>query len=162
MQTFTDKKGGIWTVEINHPSVKRCRQMLDFDPLEIFEKKEALARIESDPIFVVDVLYAVCKPQADEKGITTPEAFGELLSPESVEKGFAALLEGAASFCLRPRERQNRGQVLVKMNEAIGRALELQAKRIETDLPRVLDSALASVGSSSGSAQESSGSTPAS
>jgi hypothetical protein len=72
-----------------------------------------ITRLSTDPLLLGDVLFAICKPQADQQQITD-EAFGEGLAGNSIDDATGALLEALtitsrspdAVFCgRRPRNR---------------------------------------------------------
>ena len=104
MKTFTDNKGRIWTLEVTVATVKRVRALCRVDLNSIVEldknnkpSAELLERLSSDPVLLVDVLYAVCKPQADKLGVTD-EDFGEAMAGDAIEYATSALLEEIIDF----------------------------------------------------------------
>ena len=65
MKTFTDNKGRTWTLEVTVATVKRVRGLCKVDLNSIVEldknnkpSAELLERLSSDPVLLVDVLYA--------------------------------------------------------------------------------------------------------
>ena len=99
MKSFTDNKGRTWTLEVTVATVKRVRALCKVDLYSIVEldknnkpSAELLERLSSDPVLLVDVLFAVCKPQADKLGITD-EDFGESMAGDAIEHATTALLE---------------------------------------------------------------------
>ena len=104
MKTFTDNKGRTWTLEVTVATVKRVRALCRVDLNSIVEldknnkpSAELLERLSSDPVLLVDVLYAVCKPQADKLGITD-EDFGEAMAGDAIEQATGALLDEIVDF----------------------------------------------------------------
>ena len=104
MKTFTDNKGRTWTLEVTVATVKRVRGLCKVDLNSIVEldknnkpSAELLERLSSDPVLLVDVLYAVCKPQADKLGVTD-EDFGEAMAGDAIEYATSALLEEIIDF----------------------------------------------------------------
>jgi len=104
MKSFTDNKGRTWTLEVTVATVKRVRGLCKVDLNSIVEldknnrpSAELLERLSSDPVLLVDVLYAVCKPQADKLGITD-EDFGEAMAGDAIEQATTALLEEIIDF----------------------------------------------------------------
>ena len=78
MRTFKDNAGRTWSLTLNVWTVKKVRDLLAVDLLDLGEsgnKPGLLVRLISDPVLLVDVLYVVCKDQADAAGITD-EQFG--------------------------------------------------------------------------------------
>lgn len=158
MKTFTDNAKRSWTVEINVAAIKRVRDLAHVDLLEIVEGK-LIERLIRDPILLCDVVYAACKPQADERGVSDEE-FGRAMAGDAIEHATAALLEELVSFCPSPRDRKNLGRVLEATNRVMDKARDLIEERLESDqLDRIVQQALASAVESSGSAPASSAST---
>lgn len=96
MPSFDDNKGRTWVLEINVNTVKRVRSLADCDLLDT-ENGEIIRRLSSDPILLCDVLFAICKPQAEEKGISDVE-FGKGLAGDAIADATEALLEALANF----------------------------------------------------------------
>ena len=130
MKTFTDNAERSWNVEINVAAVKRVRDLAGVDLLEIVEGK-LIERLIRDPILLCDIVYAVCKPQADERSISD-EDFGRAMAGDAIEHATSALLEELVSFCPSPRDRKNLGQVLEKTNRVMDKAREYVERRLDT------------------------------
>jgi hypothetical protein len=159
MKTFTDNAGRTWTIAINVATVRRVRDLLGVDLLEIVEGK-LIDRLIRDPILLCDVVYAVCKPEADAQNVTA-EQFGQAMAGDAIDHATRALLGNLADFSPSPRDRANLQRVLAATWQAIETAQDLVQKRLDGgELERVVAQALASVGGSSPSAPESSDSTP--
>jgi len=159
MRTFTDNAGRTWTVAINVDAIKRVRGMLDVNLLEIVEGT-LIERLIRDPVLLCDVVYAVCKPEADEKGISDEE-FGRAMAGDAIEHATKALLEELVGFSPSPRDRANLQRVLETTWRVMDKARDLIEARIESgELDRVVERALASASASSGGAPGSSVSSP--
>lgn len=102
MGVFKDTQGRTWEVKVNIASVKRVREHLDADILNF---ESAIQRILSDPVFLVDVLYVVCKPQADSLGVSDV-SFGEAFGGDVLACAKKALIEGIRDFFPTPEERE--------------------------------------------------------
>ena len=74
MRTFTDNTGRAWTIAINVDAIKRVKSVAKVDLLEAVEGK-LLERLVGDPILLCDVVYALCKPQADAGFTAIKNAF---------------------------------------------------------------------------------------
>ena len=158
MKTFTDNADRSWNVEINVAAVKRVRDLANVDLLEIVEGK-LIERLIRDPILLCDIVYAVCKPQADERGVTDEE-FGRSMAGDVIEHATSALLEELVSFCPSPRDRKNLGRVLEATNRVMDKARDLVEQKLDDgELERIAEQALAQL---PGFAGDSSGSAPAS
>lgn len=161
MKTFNDNAGRTWTIAINVDAIKRVRSLLEVDLLEIVDGK-LIERLIRDPVLLCDVVYAVCKPEADAKSVSDEE-FGRAMAGDAIEHATKALLEDLVGFSPSPRDRANLQRVLATTWNVMDRARDLVEKRLESgELEKVVERALATAGSSSGAAPESSASTPAS
>lgn len=159
MRTFTDNAGRTWTIAINVDAIKRVRGMLDVNLLEIVEGT-LIERLIRDPVLLCDVVYAVCKPEADEKGINDEE-FGRAMAGDAIEHATKALLEELVGFSPSPRDRANLQRVLETIWRVMDRARDLIETRLESgELDRVVEQALATARVSSGSAPASPASSP--
>jgi len=104
MKSFTDNAGRLWTLAVNVAAIKRVRAICDVDLNSIVEldaknnpTAKLLERLSTDPVLLVDVLYAVCKDQADKLGVTD-EQFGAAMVGDGIEQASMALLEAIADF----------------------------------------------------------------
>jgi len=159
VKTFTDNSERLWNVEINVAAVKRVRDLAGVDLLEIVEGK-LIERLIRDPILLCDIVYAVCKPQADEREISD-EDFGRAMAGDAIEHATSALLEELVSFCPSPRDRKNLGRVLEATNRVMNKARDLVEQKLDSgELERIAEQVLD--GSLPGASGDSSGSAPAS
>jgi len=157
--TFTDNAGRGWTVAITTDAVKRVRTLLDVDLLEIVEGK-LLQRLIQDPVLLCDVIYVVCKPEADARKVSD-EDFGRAMAGDAIEAATKALLEAIANFFPNQRDRANLTRVIETTWKAMDRARDaIDAQLDAGELERIVEQALASAGISSGAAPESSEPTP--
>lgn len=165
MPTFTDTAGRAWTVELNIAAVKRVRSLTGTDLLEVLGGK-LIDRLISDPVLLVDVLFAVLKPEADAKGVGD-EDFGRGMAGDAIDQATQALLQAIVSFCPSPKDRAALGRVLEATNKALDRARDVVTARLDGgELDRAVELALREVvpptpGSSSTVAPASSDSIPA-
>jgi len=171
MRQFKDNFGGAgrtWTVEINVATLKRVRGLTGTDLMQVIEGT-LIEKLIRDPILLCDIVYAICKPEADTR--TPPvsdEEFGMAMAGDAIEAATTAVLEELVAFCPSPRDRANLGRVLQATNRVMDKARDLTEKRIETltsegELDRLVKRMLAheeTPGSSSTSAPESLASTP--
>ncbi len=103
MKAFTDNLGRTWTLVVNVATVKRVRALCGVDLNAIVEVEDGkpsahlLERLSTDPVLLVDVLYAVCKPECDQRGVTD-EDFGAAMGGDAVESATGALLEETVDF----------------------------------------------------------------
>jgi hypothetical protein len=152
VKTFKDNLDRSWDISINVAAVKRVRDLVGVDLLEIVEGS-LIEKLIRDPVLLCDVVYAVCKPQADERDPpVTDEEFGRAMAGDAIEHATTALLEDLVSFCPSPRDRTNLGRVLEATNRVMDRARDLIEEKLDSgELERMAEQALVSAGSSSGS-----------
>lgn len=156
MKKFTDTAGREWKVEVNVGAVKRVRSLLNIDLLDLAaDKGDLIKRLINDPVLLCNTIYVVCRPQAEERGITD-EQFGEAMAGDAIEHATTALLEEIVGFTPNPRDRAAAQRVLDKSFEVMNKARDLMEKTIDAEIDTIAAKALASVGLSSGDAQASS------
>jgi len=160
VRTFTDNAGRTWAVAINVDAIKRVRDLLNVDLLEILDGK-LIERLYRDPVLLCDVVYAACKPEADAKDVTD-EDFGRAMAGDAIEHATKALLEELVGFSPSPRDRANLQRILETTWNVMDKARDaIEAKLATVNADELVAQALASSGGSSGSAPESSASRPA-
>jgi len=159
MKTFNDNAGRTWTVQINVDAIKRVRDLATVNLLEVVDGK-LLDRLISDPILLCDVIYAVCKVDADQKNISDVD-FGRAMAGDAIENATTALLEELVDFFPQAR-RKVLAKALSKLKALEVAALNaVDAKLDSPELENRLQAELARLGNWSGAAPESSASTPA-
>ena len=104
MKSFTDNTGRTWTLSVTVGTIKRVRALCNVDLAGVISiesgaqpKVDLLERLGCDPVLLVDVLYAVCKPEADAKGVSDEE-FGQAMSGDAIEMATTALLDEVIDF----------------------------------------------------------------
>jgi len=135
MKTFTDNKGRTWEIEVTVATVKRVRALCRVDLNSIVEldknnkpSAELLERLSSDPVLLVDVLYAVCKSQADKLGVSDVD-FGEAMAGDAIEHATTALLEEVIDFFPEAKR-----LVMRKILSASRKFSEAARKKLEAEL----------------------------
>ena len=128
MKTFNDNAGRTWTVAINVDAIKRVKSLLCVNLLEAVEGK-LIERLVSDPVMLCDVLYALCKPEADAKQITD-EDFGRAMAGDAIDHGTTCLLEELVDFFPLAR-RQVLAKALAKLKAFQKKAVETASKRLD-------------------------------
>ncbi len=145
MKCFTDNAGRSWTIAINVDAIKRVRGLLDVDLLEIVEGK-LIEKLIRDPVLLCDVVYAVCKPEADAKGVSD-EDFGRAMAGDAIEHATKTLLEELVDFSPNPRERAILGKVLEKAQAVMEKARDVvEARLANGEIEKAVERSLASVG----------------
>ncbi len=163
MRQFKDNAGRTWTVDINVATLKRVRGLTGVDLMQVIEGT-LIEKLIRDPVLLCDVVYAVCKPEADAAKVSDEE-FGKAMAGDAIEAATGAVLDELISFCPSPRDRANLGRVLQATNRVMEKARDVTEKRIETltsegELDKLVNRLLETSGSSSTSAPEPSASTP--
>ena len=160
MKTFQDNAGRTWTVSVNVDAVKRVRSLLEVNLLEAVEGK-LIERLRDDPILLCDVLYVVCKPEADAAGVTD-EQFGQGMAGDAIDHATAALLEELVGF-FRKGRRELLAKALARLSEVETKAIAVASQRL--DAPEIEQQILAALNEPASlppASGDSSGSSPAS
>jgi len=139
--SWKDAHGRLWGTTVNVNTVRRVRELLDVDLLDCFDGK-LFARLADDPVLLVNTLYVVCKPQADERAVSE-EGFAELLVGDTITSAVNALVAGLT--CFFPSERRG---YLTRMWAATAQArtaaMNLADKKLDSPIVvRALDEAMA-------------------
>lgn len=157
MKTFKDNEDRQWSVAINVDAIKRVKSLLDVDLLGLVDG--GMQQLVTDPILLCDVVYAVCKPEADSKDITD-EQFGRAMAGDAIDDATTALLEETIDFFPK-RRRDLLHKALVKLRDVETAAHEVVGQRLDSpELKREIDQLLHQFGDSSGGLPESSASIP--
>lgn len=140
MQTFKDNLERNWEVALSVDALKRVKGTLEIDLLEVVEGK-LIERLVSDPVLLCDVVYVVCKPQADKLDISD-EDFGRAMAGDAIDAATAALLEELVDFFPRARREVLR-KVLTKLNKLEGMTLAAAMKVLDSeDLEKLMQAEL--------------------
>lgn len=119
-----DKAGREWSIDIDVVTVGRVRKELDINLLELVIEGSTLPERLSDPVELVNVLFVLCRDQAEKQGVSD-EDFGRSLSIDMITDAFDAVLEGVVDFFpqgIRPAYR--------KVLEATRRVRTVQSRKV--------------------------------
>ena len=104
MRTFKDGKGRTWEVALNVWQMKRLRDTLGIDLVNVIGtspdgsvKVDLIDRIANDPVLLVDILWVLCEGGAKSAGVTD-EDFGSSLAGDSIEDATRAFLDELVDF----------------------------------------------------------------
>ncbi len=98
MRSFSDNAGRTWIVAINVATVKRVRGLLKIDIYKLVDDGfKALGALVGDPVQLADVLFCICKDEADAKQISD-EDFGRALAGDAITLAADAFLEELIDF----------------------------------------------------------------
>ncbi|MEQ8790088.1 MAG: hypothetical protein RIC55_27575 [Pirellulaceae bacterium] len=128
MKTFNDNAGRTWTVAINVECIKRVKTLLSVNLLDAIEGK-LIEQFVSDPVLLCDVVYAICKPEADTKEISD-EDFGRAMAGDAIDNATTALLEELVDF-FPSGKRQVLAKALAKLQTFQTKAVETASKRLD-------------------------------
>ncbi len=138
MKNFRDNKDREWTVSVNVTTVKRVKDLLDVDLMTLVAEdanptEHLLYRLYTDPVLLCDVVYVVCKPDADSQGVSD-EDFGKAMAGDAIDRATAALLEEIVNFSPNPRDRSRLRRVLETTATMLDKAQDLLDRRLDTEL----------------------------
>jgi hypothetical protein len=98
MHSFVDNSRRTWEVAINVAAVKRIRGLLGIDLYALVDDGfKSLSKLVSDPVILADVLYCLCKEQADKQSISD-EDFGRALAGDAITQAADAFVEELIDF----------------------------------------------------------------
>lgn len=141
---FTDLEGRRWTLVLNVHLAQQIRDSLGLDFLAAEDGKAITAVGQSDEQ-LVQVLFALCEPQA-EKSEVTPEAFARGLGGDVLEQASDALT-GAVMLFTRPARRPVLQGILDRAKEALTRQQEMLVQRIKSGaVDRLMEAKLEEAG----------------
>ncbi|MEX2188443.1 MAG: hypothetical protein WD875_16665, partial [Pirellulales bacterium] len=97
---FKDTNGREWLVTLNVAQVKRVRERLRINLADL-QEGDLLSRL-ADPVTLVDVLFVLVQPQADEINVSD-EQFAAGLGGDTLTAASTALLEALCDFFPEPQ-----------------------------------------------------------
>ena len=160
MKCFKDNQNRNWTIVVNVATVKRVRSLLEINLLDVVKldkndkpNVDLLEQLAADPVLLCDVIYCICKPDADTQGISD-EDFGAAMGGDAIEHATTALLEELVDFFpeakrLVLRKLMTAGE---KVKNQMERALKLQLndpkldKELARQVKKYIDSSTKSLG----------------
>ena len=155
MRTFRDNDGRSWDLTLNIYAVKQVRDVLGVDLLDPSGSPKGenaddclLRKLIADPVLLVDVLYVVCRDQAEKAGVTD-EQFGRAMAGDAIDEATRAFLEELADFTPSPRDRARARKVIDATWNLIDRAQDLLDAKADKELPAAADALLTTLGGSS-------------
>ncbi len=162
MRQFTDTKERVWDVELNVRQMKRVRDVLGVDLVNVIQAgkdgavaTDTLDRVANDPILLCDILWVLCEQQAKADGVTD-EDFGSSLAGDSIETATRAFLDELVDFFPGARR--------LILKKAVGRArkyeMESAAAVAEALESPEFEERMKTLLSPRGGSPESQGSTP--
>jgi hypothetical protein len=124
MHTFADNLGRTWYVAVNVATIRRVRAVLDVDLYQLVDDgMQALGQLVADPVRLADVLYVLCKDDADAKNISD-EDFGRALAGDAITSAAEALVEELVDFFPDERSRAALRRVIAAGRQVRTKLLE--------------------------------------
>ena len=158
MHTFADNLGRTWYVAVNVTTIRRVRGALDIDLYQLVDDgMQALGRLVADPVRLADVLYVLCKDEADKANVTD-EDFGRAMAGDAIALATDAFLAELTDFFPDERSRAALRRVIAAGREVRTKLLVHAEAMLEAINPEECASNLISSWTNS---QASSASTPA-
>lgn len=124
MKKFLDNENREWSLSVTVGDAKRIKAKYGLDLLD----HKAVAEIASDPISLVNALWAVCESQAAMRGVTE-EDFGRGLAGDAIDYATDALLGAIVDFFPR-RQREALKALLARISQANEQAATLAAEKM--------------------------------
>ncbi len=158
MEYIHDENGRTWELKINVSQIKRVKAATKtsedpggIDLLDI-ANKEMLSRVLGDPILFVDILYILCKDEADSENVTD-EQFGEGFGGDRIYDAAESFMSEIINFTPNPRQRMALGDLWNKIKQTDERAADLVQTEIaaidpEAEARKSFDQSTSSQGSS--------------
>jgi len=159
----------MWNLEINNNTIKRLRGGADGGVnLLAIADGDLLRKLSGDAIFLADVVFAICRFEAEENGVTQ-ESFDEAMAGDVIASARDALLGELVDFSQSPKDRENLraaidlvAGVADKERDRIAAMLVDPETKVKVErvirkaIDEAMDEALGSGSDSSGNAPESS------
>ena len=130
MKTFKDNKNRDWIIDINVDSIKQVRALVDVNLLDVISDNKLIARLQ-DPVLLVDVIYALCKDQADKANVTDRE-FGVAMRGDAIDAATQALLEDLTDFFPKGK-REIMSKAMLKLNTLQGMMMAEANRRLDSN-----------------------------
>lgn len=115
MKSFKDTEGREWMISLNVTTIKRVRDLCGIDLLQSFGSA-ALEKLASDPIMLCDLLFVLCRDDAEKRNVSD-EDFGMALGGDALNDATTAFLAELVNFTPNPRRREILQKAFAKMQE---------------------------------------------
>lgn len=144
MRVFKDNGGRTWNVSVNIGTVKRIKTLAGVD---LLQDSGLVERLASDYVLLCDILYVVCKPQADQDGVSD-EQFAEAIHGDVIEAAADAFVQELVDFFPQAK-RTVLSKAMTKIKAAENRMAQIASDRLDQvdveDLVREATSGLQSM-----------------
>lgn len=145
---WKDKEGREWSTTITVNTVRRVRELTGVLLTDAADS-DLIEKLYTDVLLLCDVLYAICKPRADQRDINA-EQFGELLANETIDQACESFMEDLVGFF--PSGRRQRAERIL----AAARGVETERIRLveEKMTPERLDQVIKTAAAKAGQDME--------
>ncbi|MCE9530350.1 MAG: hypothetical protein K8T89_04345 [Planctomycetes bacterium] len=131
MHSFRDNAGRTWIIAINVTMIKRVRGLVGVDLYQLIDDGfKPMGALISDPVKLADVLYCLCKDEADTKQITD-EDFGRSLYGDAITLAADAFVEELIDFFPEARTRASLRKVVTAGRTVRERILDHAERKID-------------------------------
>lgn len=127
MKNYKDSVGIDWSVSVTTSALKRIKAATGADFAEL-DNPDNYQRLLTDVVFLSEVAYAVCAPQAESLKISH-EKFDDSMDGATIDRASTAILAELMDF-FRPRHPEV-AQTIEKMLELKAQAQPLAIKKIQ-------------------------------
>lgn len=145
MHIFKDNHGRDWCIAINVTTAKRCKAFVGVDLYGLVDERfERLDKLLGNPCDLVDVVYCLCKDDADKLGVSD-ENFGRGMGGDSLQRAADAFMAELIDFFPDPRVRAGLTKVLEKSRTLRNLLLDqvekdLDAMDLDSEVRKLIDS----------------------
>lgn len=126
---FEDAEGREWSLKITVNDIRRVRRILGEDLLKD-NVEQMLSRLMADPVLLVDVIYVLVKPQADNRDLSD-EDFGRSLYGDALDRATQAFLDALTNF-FPSRRREILRRVRERAEEVTEKMAKLTMEQMES------------------------------
>jgi hypothetical protein len=136
MHSFKDNADRTWTIAINVTAMKRVRGLVGVDLYKLVDNGfKALGELFGDPVKLVDVIYCLCKDEADAKSISD-EDFGRAMAGDAITLATDAFVEELIDFFPDPKARNSLRKIMSESRKVRDKLLanaEAMAQKIDAE-----------------------------
>jgi len=130
MAQFKDGKGTTWDLQITVEAIKRVKSALGIDLGNIHQgDPPQSARLDTDVVLLIDVIYVILRPQADAKGVSDVE-FGESLGGDAAFAAREAFWRSLIDFFQR-LHRTDAVAAIAKQMALVAEVIQMATQEIE-------------------------------
>lgn len=139
MKQFADLNNRTWAVRVDVAAMKRL-QAAGINLTDLGD--DTILKLFTDPIFLGDVLWHICKPAADAVQVSEAD-FTSGLAGDVLEAARTALVDALVAFQPREGQREALQRALEATDETISRAYNAIAERLKgVDFAAGIDAAI--------------------